>query len=76
MTGKAHYAIAQFEKHCLNQGRKFTLVTQNVDGLHKLAGSQNIIELHGSILRTKCTVCGDVQLNRDSPICPALKGNG
>ena len=33
---------------------RFTLITQNVDGLHERAGSQNIIELHGNIMRTKC----------------------
>lgn len=34
--------------------RKLTLITQNVDGLHQLAGSSNVIELHGSIMRAKC----------------------
>jgi NAD-dependent deacetylase len=34
---------------------QFTLITQNIDGLHKTAGSRNIIELHGNIQRTKCS---------------------
>jgi NAD-dependent deacetylase len=35
----------------------FTLVTQNVDGLHKVAGNQKVIELHGSLWRLRCTRC-------------------
>jgi NAD-dependent deacetylase len=46
----AHIAIAHIEKHI----PKFTLITQNVDGLHEAAGSRNILELHGNIHRTKC----------------------
>lgn len=45
-----HLALAEIERHVSN----FTLVTQNVDGLHARAGSQRIIELHGNITRTKC----------------------
>lgn len=45
-----HYALAELEKRVA----KFTLITQNVDGLHERAGSRNIIELHGNIFRTKC----------------------
>jgi NAD-dependent deacetylase len=45
-----HFALAELEKRIPH----FTLITQNVDGLHKQAGSRNIIELHGNIHRTKC----------------------
>ena len=45
-----HYALAQMEKHIPH----FALITQNVDGLHQRAGSQNVIELHGNIARTRC----------------------
>jgi NAD-dependent deacetylase len=45
-----HYALAEIEKLVSD----FTLVTQNVDGLHQRAGSQKVLELHGNILRTKC----------------------
>lgn len=45
-----HIALAAMEKHA----PKFTLITQNVDGLHERAGSKAIIELHGNITRTKC----------------------
>lgn len=61
---RAHYALAEIEKSF----RDFTLITQNVDGLHALAGSRNIIELHGSIWRVRCTECGTVSENRDVPI--------
>lgn len=45
-----HYALAEMEKRL----PAFTLITQNVDGLHRKAGSKNVIELHGNILKTKC----------------------
>lgn len=51
---KAHYALAEFEKTHPN----FTLVTQNIDGLHQRAGSKRVLEAHGSILHYHCTVCG------------------
>jgi NAD-dependent deacetylase len=38
--------------------RNFTLITQNVDGLHDLAGSGKILKLHGDIWRLRCTACG------------------
>jgi len=46
----AHLTLVQIEQHVPT----FTLITQNVDGLHQRAGSQNVIELHGNIARTKC----------------------
>lgn len=49
-----HYALAEWGEHV----RKFSLITQNVDGLHHRAGSQGIHELHGNILRSKCHTCG------------------
>ncbi len=45
-----HDALVALEKRVPN----FTLITQNVDGLHTQAGSQNVIELHGNITKTKC----------------------
>jgi len=49
-----HLALAQLESGLLQPGTRFTLITQNVDGLHQRAGSRSIIELHGNIWRTKC----------------------
>ena len=46
----AHRALAEMERRFSN----FTLITQNVDGLHQRAGSRRVIELHGNIARTKC----------------------
>jgi NAD-dependent deacetylase len=50
----AHRAIALLERRV----PKFTLVTQNIDDLHRKAGSQNIVELHGNVWWTKCLDCG------------------
>ena len=49
-----HYALAKMEKFV----PEFTLITQNVDGLHRMAGSKNILELHGNILNVRCSKCG------------------
>lgn len=48
-----HYALAEIEK----KNPQFTLITQNVDGLHRMAGNQNILELHGNIQRVRCSEC-------------------
>lgn len=47
-----HIAIAELEKYV-----DVVVLTQNIDGLHQRAGSSNVFELHGSIIRIKCTVC-------------------
>src|SRR5438477_4215126 len=53
-----HAALAELERRW---GDRFTLVTQNVDGLHRRAGSKNVLEVHGSLYRTRCTGCLDVR---------------
>lgn len=50
----AHLALARLEQ----QGRLKAVITQNIDGLHQLAGSHEVLELHGSIHRNYCTRCG------------------
>ena len=50
---KAHKALAKLEK----DGKLTAVITQNIDGLHQAAGSQNVLELHGSVQRTYCTKC-------------------
>ena len=50
---RAHLRLAQLEK----EGKLRAVVTQNIDGLHQAAGSENVIELHGSILRAYCSRC-------------------
>ncbi len=47
-----HFAIAELEKY-----KKVTVLTQNIDGLHQRSGSTKVLELHGSIIRIKCSVC-------------------
>nr|XP_014280780.1 NAD-dependent protein deacylase-like isoform X3 [Halyomorpha halys] len=73
---KAHVAIAAAEKKLAESGKKLTVVTQNVDGLHKRAGSTNVIELHGNLFKTRCTKCSQITDNTDSPITPAFKNRG
>ncbi len=50
---KAHYALAKLEEG----GLLDAVVTQNIDGLHQLAGSKKVYELHGSVLRNHCSKC-------------------
>ncbi len=50
----AHYALAKLEK----EGKLSAVITQNIDGLHQKAGSQNVLELHGSVWRNFCMGCG------------------
>ena len=47
-----HFAIAELEKY-----KEVTVLTQNIDGLHQRSGSTKVLELHGSIIRIKCSVC-------------------
>ena len=72
----AHFAIADLEKRFKHEGKKVVVITQNIDELHRRAGTENLLELHGSLFRTLCTSCGKVENNYDSPICQALKGTG
>lgn len=58
-----HYALAELEP----MYRSFTLITQNVDGLHRLAGSKHILELHGNIMINRCISCGTVASDVQGP---------
>ena len=66
-----HYALAKLEE----EGKLIAVVTQNIDGLHQMAGSKKVYELHGSVLRNYCTRCHkfyDVDYIKNSkgiPIC-------
>lgn len=51
---KAHEKLAEWER----EGKCKAVVTQNIDGLHQMAGSKKVMELHGSIHRNYCTKCG------------------
>ncbi|UCG91569.1 MAG: NAD-dependent deacylase [candidate division WOR-3 bacterium] len=59
----AHYALVELEK----KFSTFLLLTQNVDNLHRRAGSQNVLELHGNIFRARCLSCGNVQEHTIDP---------
>lgn len=54
-----HLALAEVERR---MGDRFLLVTQNVDGLHRRAGSERVIEIHGRLLGTRCTRCSSPEL--------------
>ena len=65
-----HYALAEMERKVI----EFRLITQNIDGLHRRAGSRQIIELHGNILRSKCQLNGHAATDWDEgeqvpPLC-------
>ncbi|HYL37911.1 MAG TPA: NAD-dependent deacylase [Bryobacteraceae bacterium] len=59
-----HSALVELE----NRVPAFTLITQNVDGLHELAGSRNVLRLHGSIWMVRCLGCGVEKENRQTPL--------
>jgi NAD-dependent deacetylase len=53
-----HHALVRLERRFAG---RFAVVTQNVDGLHRVAGTANLLEIHGSLYRTRCTGCGEVR---------------
>jgi NAD-dependent deacetylase len=71
VPNSAHISLAVWEKHCTG----FTLVTQNVDGLHQRAGSRNVVELHGNLQTNRCMDCGadsheiDIRFEGKIPRC-------
>jgi NAD-dependent deacetylase len=72
----AHRVLAAWQ----DRFPSYTLVTQNVDGLHQAAGSRVVLELHGSIWRVRCTSCGREREERRVPLpelpssCPVCHG--
>ena len=77
---KAHRALAKLEA----QGKLKAVVTQNIDGLHQMAGNKKVYELHGSVLRNYCMKChqfydldyimDEYHCKGNVPICPACGG--
>ena len=63
----AHLTLAKWER----EGKLTSVITQNVDGLHQMAGSKNVIELHGSVLRNYCVSCGE-----SHPLSHVLESEG
>ncbi len=71
----AHFALAKLEK----EGKLKAVITQNIDGLHQMAGSKNVFELHGSVSRNYCDRCGrffDTELLRSSQTIPKCNCGG
>lgn len=73
----AHQALARLERHWPGE---FLLVTQNIDDLHERAGSNNLIHMHGELLRAICLSCGKTSdcrqdISAASP-CPHCGGTG
>jgi len=71
----AHLKLAELEQ----QGKLKAVVTQNIDGLHQAAGSRNVFELHGSVLRNSCMRCGkkfDVHYIKESEGIPRCECGG
>lgn len=67
LPNAAHLALAKLEA----AGKLSAVITQNIDGLHQAAGSQNVLELHGSVLRNYCERC-----NRFYPMEDILHSEG
>jgi NAD-dependent deacetylase len=76
---RAHEALAELERRGLIEG----VITQNIDRLHRAAGSENVIEVHGSIETSSCTACGtsfgldevdDIFDERGVALCAACGG--
>ncbi|KAI8477135.1 MAG: NAD-dependent deacetylase sirtuin-5 [Monoraphidium minutum] len=77
----AHYAIAEFERRGARDGKRVSVITQNVDGLHAAAGSKSAVEIHGSVwdvCRASATghKDGPCWEDRRQPLVPALEGCG
>lgn len=73
---RAHYKLAELEA----EGKLAAVITQNIDGLHQMAGSKRVLELHGSVHRNVCRRCGAVHSaewimqTTGVPTCPECGG--
>ncbi|MGH9762673.1 MAG: SIR2 family NAD-dependent protein deacylase, partial [Blastocatellia bacterium] len=64
LPNPGHFALAEWEPRF----ESFTLVTQNIDDLHRIAGSLNVLELHGNLWRARCLRCSSTFESRESPL--------
>ncbi len=77
LPNAAHRKLAELEQ----QGKLRAVITQNIDGLHQAAGSRNVLELHGSVLRNYCERCGqfhgidDILASDAIPVCKKCGGS-
>jgi NAD-dependent deacetylase len=61
----AHDMLVELERRWAD---RMWLITQNVDGLHRAAGSERLSEIHGNIWKVRCTGCGVISENREIPL--------
>lgn len=80
-ANKAHVALAHLEREMHARGGSCHIVTQNVDNLHEAGGAQNVIHMHGELLRGLCTHCegrfdwaGDMSTSDHCPACGKAGG--
>lgn len=76
----AHRALAQLEEHLSRTGGELTIVTQNVDDLHERGGSENVLHIHGELLKARCQSCmgvfgwtSDLGRHDECPECGAVE---
>ena len=62
-----HHALTRYEQWQRVRGKRFTLLTQNVDGFHQDAGSHDVVELHGTIRTWRCVRCGAAHRHEGEP---------
>jgi NAD-dependent deacetylase len=80
VPNRGHVALASLEEKL---GDRFLLATQNIDGLHQAAGTRRVIEMHGSLWKTRCTRCArapfddrDVYTSQNLPGCGQCDARG
>ena len=71
VPNSAHKVLARLE----DEGKLKAVITQNIDGLHQVAGSKEVLELHGSVLRNFCEICRknytmeEIMVQKGAPVC-------
>ena len=71
VPNSAHKVLARLE----DEGKLKAVITQNIDGLHQVAGSKEVLELHGSVLRNFCEICRknytmeEIMVQKEAPVC-------
>ena len=77
----AHRALAELEVGLAGRGGALTLITQNVDNLHERGGSNNVLHMHGELLKAECAHCGgvcdcdhDLSVTHECSVCARTGG--
>lgn len=65
-----HFALAELQRRVRARGGRFILATQNIDGLHQAAGSEDVRELHGSVTKMRCVACAHQEHIGFEPVEP------